>query len=171
MADQRRIEVRAIYDDLVALDFDFKWTALKDIQLVNTTDNSLFSMRVAPDISPQGNGTLMDSDARMGAKATHGKDSDWCAFFGRRRGPAGEVTEGIAMFNYPRNPWKECLWVMRDYGFASPSPFAFQKTPLRIEADETIGLHYHVLLFTGTPRDAAVFEVFKAWVQREDTEQ
>ncbi len=162
MTDQRKFTVTVVDAKLRFLDAEIAWTAVEDVT-VQKTNHSLFSVRAAADIIPWAGGTLVNSEGQSGEKATFGKPAAWCTYFGKRQGAAGEVVEGIALMHHPGNPWKNCPWFTRDYGFISPSPFNFIKEPWHLAAGKSVRLRYRVVLYAGDPQQAGLAEICRQW--------
>lgn len=162
MRDQRSIRVTLPGPLLRFVDWDITWTAVEDVK-IEKTNHSLFSIRGATDIVPTGRGVLVNAEGERGEKGTYGKRSAWCAFEGRRRGPEGEVQEGIALFDHPGNPWTPCPWFTRDYGFLSPTPFYFRDEPWKIGAGDSVRLRYRLVLFAGGGALAGMSERYREW--------
>jgi len=162
MADQRRFTVTVVDAKLRFLDAEIAWTAVEDVT-VEKTNHSLFSVRAAADIIPWAGGTLVNSAGQSGEKATFGKPAAWCTYFGKRQGVAGEVVEGIALMYHPGNPWENCPWFTRDYGFISPSPFNFVDKPWRLAAGKSVQLRYRVVLYAGDPKQAGLADIYRQW--------
>ncbi len=148
MTDQRKFLIRVINPGLRTIDVDIQWTAVQPVT-IEKTNHSLFSLRAAPDITPWGG---------------FGRPAAWCTFYGKRPGIPGAL-EGIALMNHGRNPWKDCPWFTRDYGFISPSGLNFQDKPWKLEAGQSVRLAYRVVLYAGTPGDASLQELWQAWVE------
>ena len=123
-----------------------------------------FAIRSAIDITPWGGGHLVSSEGGVGEQATFGKPARWCCFFGQRRQTAGEAVEGIALFDHPRNPWRDCPWFTRDYGFMSPMPFQWITAPWRLPAGQSVRLRYCVILHAGDPSEADLAGLYQRWV-------
>lgn len=164
MTDDRRFNIVVADVNLRIVDIDITWTAVQDVT-VNKTNHSLLAVRAAADITSKAGGNLSNSNGQQGEKETFGRSANWCTFYGKRQGVPGDVVEGIALMNDPANPWKDCPWFTRDYGFMSPSPFNFMDQPWKLAAGQSVKLSYYVLLYVGTPRDGDVQEVYKAWTQ------
>ncbi len=162
MRDQRKITVTVPSPRLRFVDWEIKWIAAEDVT-VTRPNHSLFSIRAAVDITPWGGGTLINSAGQSGEKATFGKPAAWCGYHGPRQGHAGEVVEGIAILDHPKNPWSPCPWFTRDYGFISPTPMNFIKEPWQLPAGESVTLRYRVVLHAGDPQEAGLDEIHKAW--------
>ena len=162
MTDDRRFTVSVPSERLRLIDAAIKLTAVEDITVIKT-NHSLFSIRAAADIAPVGGGTLLNSEGDSGEKATFGKPADWCTYFGARKAVPGEVVEGIALMNHPDNPFQDCPWFTRDYGFISPTPFNFIEEPWRLPAGESVELKYRVVMYGGTAEEAGLKEIFKVW--------
>lgn len=163
MSDERKIRVEVLDEERTFIDVEIKWTAVQDVT-IEKTNHSLFSVRAAPDITPLGGGTLMNSRGQESEKGTFGQSAGWCTFYGKRAGVPGDVVEGIALFNDPRSPWGDCPWFTRDYGFMSPTPFYWIESPWKLAAGKSVDLRYRVVLYAGLPRDALLEELYKAWV-------
>ena len=160
--DQRKITVTVAGPRLRFIDWELKWTAVEEIT-VTRTNHSLFSIRAAGDVSPLGGGTLINSEGQSGEKATFGKPAAWCGYHGRRQNVPGNVVEGIAIFDHPKNPWAPTPWFTRDYGFISPTPFNFITKPWQLPAGESVLLRYRVVLHAGDHKDAALAGIYKSW--------
>jgi len=163
MTDQRKLTVRVVDQQRTFLDAEIRWTAAQDVT-IQRTNHSLFSIRAAFDIVPLSGGTLLNSEGQKGEKETFGKPAGWCTYYGKRRGIAGDVVEGIALFNHPANPWKPCPWFTRDYGFISPTPLNFMDKPWQLPAGKSVELRYRVVLYAGTPDQAMLADLYKAWI-------
>jgi hypothetical protein len=159
MSDQRRITVRIPSERLRFIDWEIEWLAREDVT-IQKTNHSLFSIRAALDITPNGGGNLVNAGGETGEKGTFGKKSAWCGFFGRR----GGVVEGIAIFDHPRNPWSPCPWFTRDYGFISPTPFYFIENPWQLAAGKSVKLRYRVVLHAGDPKEAGLSRLYQEWI-------
>jgi hypothetical protein len=160
--DERRIVVTVAGPRLRFVDFTIQWIAVEDLT-VTRTNHSLFAIRAAVDVTPWGGGTLINADGQSGEKATFGKPSAWCGYHGRRHNLPGNVVEGIAILDHPKNPWAPCPWFTRDYGFISPTPFYFIEEPWRLAAGKSVTLRYRVVLHAGDHKDAGLDAIHKAW--------
>jgi len=163
MTDRRRLTVTVASPRLRFLDAEITWTAVEDVT-VQKTNHSLFSVRAAADVIPWAGGTLVNSAGLSGEKATFGKPAAWCTCFGKRQGFPGDVVEGIALLDHPKNPWAPTPWFTRDYGFISPSPFNFIAKPWQLAAGQSVELRYRVVLYAGTPEEIGLGGIYKAWV-------
>jgi hypothetical protein len=164
MADERKILVNVLDEKLILIDFEIRWIAVEDVT-VQKTNHSLFAVRAAADLAPTFGGNLANSEGDKGEKATFGKPAGWCAFWGKRRGVPGDVVEGIALLDHPSNPWKQCPWFTRDYGFISPSPMNFMNEPWRLAAGKSVVLRYRVAIFAGDPTQARLPELYRTWIE------
>lgn len=159
MRDKRRIVVTAAEPGLVTLDWDIRWTAEEDVAIPKT-NHSLFSIRAAHDLTPAGGGRLLNAAGKEGEKATFGEAAPWVGFHGER---AGGVVEGVCLLDHPGNPWGLSPWFTRDYGFASPTPLYFRDGPWKLAAGKSVRLRYRVVGHVGTPEEAGVSALWKAW--------
>jgi hypothetical protein len=160
--DERTMRVTIVNARLRLIDWDVTWTAVTDLT-VEKTNHSLFAIRAAADLTPLGGGTLLNADGATGEKATFGKASRWCAYFGRRAKLAADMVEGIALFDHPKNPWSPCPWFTRDYGFISPTPLNFIEKPWTLPAGQSVSLRYRVVLFGGDPKAAGLEALYNDW--------
>lgn len=163
MTDQRRISVTVPNPDARMISCEIVMTAVEDITVLKT-NHSLFSMRAAIDITPKGGGVLVNAEGDTGEKGTFGKKSGWCSFYGKRAGMP-DVTEGITMFDDPKNPWAPTQWFTRDYGFASPTPFNFLEK-WQLPAGKSATLRYAVVLHKGDPVGAGIGALFQTWARK-----
>ncbi len=162
MNDQRSIVITIAGPTLRFIDIGIEWRAVQDVTIAKT-NHSLFSMRAAGDLTPAGGGRLVNAEGLSGEKATFGKPSAWCDFSGRRAGLPGDIVEGIALFDHPKNPWAPTPWFTRDYGFASPSPLNFQEKSWQLAAGQSVTLKYRVVIHAGDAEAAGLADIYKAW--------
>ena len=159
MTDDRQFVVTVPNAQLRLIDAQITLNAVTDIT-VTKTNHSLFAIRAASDIAPVGGGTLMNAHGDKGEKATFGKPAPWCTYFGQRKGLPAGIVEGIALMHHPGNPWPNCPWFTRDYGFISPTPFNFIAEPWQLPAGESVTVRYRVVMYAGTPNDAGLKKIY-----------
>jgi hypothetical protein len=164
MADTRRFVITVPDPQHRTIDADITWRALHDVT-IQRTNHALFSVRAAVDITPWGGGTLISSEGAVGEAATFGKPARWCCFYGKRGQDAGAPVEGIALFEHPQNPWPDCPWFTRDYGFISPMPFQWLTEPWQLPAGASVRLRYRVVLHAGDPVEAGLEGLYATWVR------
>jgi len=155
--DTRRITISAPSADLRFLDFELEMHMLTDV-IIQKTNHSLFSVRMMPDLSAKEGGTLVNARGDVGEKATFGVATPWCAFHGTRDG----VTEGVAFFQSPTNPWYPSPWFTRDYGFMSPTPMYWPENDkdTRFAKGDSLILRYRVVVHGGTTDEAKTAALF-----------
>lgn len=163
MRDKRKMTIHVPHERLRLLDWQIEWQAVEDV-VIQKTNHSLFSMRAALEISPKGGGTLVNAAGDTGEKGTFGRQSAWCGFHGRRA--PGLAVEGIAIFDHPANPSGLAPWFTRDYGFASPTPMYFVERQWELAAGKSVTLRYRVVLHAGTPQEANLDALHRAWVAK-----
>jgi len=161
MADQRKFKITIASPRLRWIDAEIVWKAVQDVTIPKT-NHALFSLRAAADIIPWAGGTLQNAQGLTGEKDTFGKESEWACYFGKRAG-SGDVVEGIALLDHPKNPWTPCKWFTRDYGFISPMPFNFIDKPWELPAGQAVTLRYRVVLFAGDAQEAEIAKIYKDW--------
>ncbi len=164
MTDTRTFAIHCVSDALRWIDAEIQWTAVEDVA-IEKTNHALFSLRAAADLIPWAGGKLENSLGKSGEKETFGRPAAWCTYYNKRMSVAGERVEGVALFDHPFNPWKPCPWFTRDYGFIAPNPFNFSDKPWRLEAGKSVQLRYRVVAYAGTPREADLDGIYKAWVR------
>jgi len=160
--DSRKITITAPTKELYQLDFDITMEMLMDVT-IEKTNHSLFSGRMDPDLSVKNGGVMINAEGALNEKGTFGAASPWIDFYGKR----GAVTEGMAIFQHPSNPWYPSPWFTRDYGFFSPTPMYWpaDDKATRLKKGETLTLRYRVLVHAGdhqTANIAGLFEKYKA---------
>ena len=163
MRDERKIQITIADPRRRFIDWTIQWQAIEDVTVLKT-NHSLFALRAAYDLSPQGGGQLVNAEGDSGEKATFGKPSAWCDFSGRRAG-LPDIVEGIALLDHPANPWAPTPWFTRDYGFISPSPFNFIEKSWQLAAGKSVQLRYRAVIHAGDAKDAAIADVYKEWAQ------
>jgi hypothetical protein len=160
--DTRRYIITAPSATMIQLDAEITMEMLIDVH-IKKTNHSLFSARMAADLSVQNGGTMINAAGETGEKDTFGKNSPWMDYYGKR----GNVTEGLAIMQHPSNPWYPSPWFTRDYGFMSPTPMYWpQKGEETFMAKgTTLVLKYRVLVHSGTTTEANIageFERYKS---------
>jgi len=151
--DHRRITVSNPSKDIFFIDFDVVLEMLTDV-VIQKTNHSLFSVRIAPDLSPEQGGIMVNAEGRTGEKGTFGQSSPWIDCSNSRK----TNKEGIAVFQHPSNEWFPSPWFTRDYGFISPTPFYWPENDIATELQkgETISLRYRVVVHSGDAETAKI---------------
>jgi hypothetical protein len=164
MTDKRTLVVHVESARLRWIDATIAWTAVQDVTVAKT-NHALFAIRAAADLAPLAGGKLENSRAKLGEKATFGQPAAWCTFYNKRAGLPGDVVEGVALMSHPENPWLQCPWFTRDYGFASPNPFFFTEKPWSLAAGKSVLLRFRVVGYCGTPAAADLGGIYKTWLR------
>lgn len=152
MRDFRRVTVTAPDAATRIVDFVIVWVPLEKVH-VTKTNHSLFALRMTPELSVKGGGTMVTSTGETGEKGTFGKRAPWMDYFGTR----GGVTEGASILQHPSNRWYPSPWFTRDYGFFSPTPmYWLEKGSIDLPAGEPISLAYRVVVHAGDTKKANV---------------
>ena len=143
--DLRCFLIHAPDKDLRVIDLSVHLKAVTDVTILRT-NHALFAARMAPELSVTGGGILINAEGKTGENGTFGLASPWCDYSGTRDG----VTEGLAIFQSPANPWFPCRWFTRDYGFFSPTPmYWLDESGLKIAEGQTLTFSYRVLVHSG----------------------
>lgn len=140
------------------IDVNISMEMLMDVHILKT-NHSLFSARMAADLSVKNGGTMVNAEGIKGEKETFGKPSPWIDFYGRR----GEAIEGLAILQHPSNPWYPSPWFTRDYGFISPTPMYWPQSGEEtfLKKSEILQLRYRVLVHSGSAEEAKIGELFE----------
>ena len=160
--DIRKIIITAPSATLHQIDVEITMEMLMDVH-IRKTNHSLFSARMAADLSVKNGGTMINAEGIKGEKDTFGKASPWIDFYGKR----GDAIEGLAILQHPSNPWYPSPWFTRDYGFISPTPMYWPANGEEtfMKKGETLQLNYRVLVHGGSSDDAKIGELFEAYKQ------
>ena len=155
--DKRIFTITAPSANIRQIDIVLTLDMLIDV-LIKKTNHSLFSTRLASDLSVKNGGTMVNAEGDSGEKATFGKNSPWMDYFGKR----GTVVEGIAILQHPENPWYPSPWFTRDYGFISPTPMYWPSNgeSISMKKGEKLVLKYRVLVHGGNTAEAGIAEIF-----------
>lgn len=154
--DRRCFLIHAPDKDTRIIDTTIRLKALVDVTILQT-NHALFSARMVPALSVTAGGTLVNAEGKTAEKGTFGQNSPWCDYFGKRDG----MTEGLAIFQAPTNPWYPCQWFTRDYGFFSPTPMWWLKDGrMEIPKGQTITLTYRVIVHNGDVKAARIEQQF-----------
>lgn len=154
--DQRRIAVAAPDPDTRVIDVEITLEPLVDLR-IEKTNHSLFSARMAPELSVQAGGAMVNAEGLRGEAETFGKPSAWINYAGPRDG----VVEGLAILQHPANRWHPAPWFTRDYGFFSPTPmYWLPGDAVKLPEGEALTLRYRVLVHAGEADIAAHYRQF-----------
>ena len=160
LKDSRKITITAPSKDLRLIDFDITIETLTDV-VVLKNNHSLFSVRVAADISVINGGVMINAEGNRSEAETFGKPSAWIDYYGKR----GDTVEGIAIMQHPSNAGFPFPWFTRDYGFFSPTPFYWppNDTDFSFRKGEKVTLRYRVVVHAGDHQTAAIAEQFEKY--------
>jgi hypothetical protein len=157
--DQRDYYIMAPTPTLRIIDVNVVLTAMTDIK-IEKTNHALFAARMAPELAVKSNGVLINSVGALAEKGTFGIKSAWCDYSGSRFG----ISEGLAIFDSPKNPWYPCTWFTRDYGFFSPTPMEWlDQDGYRLAKGKKLSLQYRVIVHAGNHLQADIAALFDAW--------
>lgn len=158
--DSRKIVITSPSATIRQIDVEITMEMLTDVH-IRKTNHSLFSARMAADLSVKNGGTMVNAEGANGEKDTFGKSSPWIDYYGKR----GEAVEGLAILQHPSNPWYPSPWFTRDYGFISPTPMFWPENGEEtfMKKGETLLLRYRVLVHGGGTTDAKIGELFELY--------
>ena len=154
--DNRKITITTPSVTVRQIDFEINMEMLMDVHIAKT-NHSLFSVRMAADLSVKNGGTMINAEGVRGEKGTFGKPSPWIDYSGKR----GEFTEGLTVLQHPSNPGYPSPWFTRDYGFISPTPMYWPENGVEtlFKKGETLRLRYRVLVHGGNAEEAKIGEL------------
>jgi hypothetical protein len=158
--DRRRFIITSPSDSVRQIDAKIEMEMLTDVT-IKKTNHSLFSVRMAADLSVLNGGTMVNAEGLKSEKPTFGQRSPWMDFFGRR----GNSYEGIAILQHPSNPWYPSPWFTRDYGFMSPTPMYWPENDKDtfMKKGTILTLRYRVLVHSGDHKEAKIAEAFEIY--------
>lgn len=161
--DIRTITISARSAGLYVIDFDIVMEMLEDVT-ISRTNHSLFSGRMAADLTVTNGGTMINAEGKTGEHGTFGEPSPWISYYGTRFGK----TEGMTIMQHPSNKWYPAPWFTRDYGFFSPTPLYWPEDPEKgtfLEKGERVSLRYRVLVHSGNHYEADVAGEFERYAR------
>ena len=155
--DKRTITIGSPTPELYVIDFDIEMEMLIDVT-IQKTNHSLFSARIAEDLTVKQGGHMLNSAGDEGEKATFGTPSPWMDYYGYRK----TGFEGIAILQHPSSRWYPSRWFTRDYGFMSPTPMWWPENDkdIQLPKGEKVSLRYRVLVHASTTEGAGVAGLF-----------
>jgi hypothetical protein len=158
--DTRTVIITAPSATVSQIDVEIRMEMLIDVT-IRKTNHSLFSARMAADLSVKNGGTLINAEGIKSEKDTFGKNSPWIDFYGKR----GDTTEGLAILQHPSNPWYPSPWFTRDYGFISPTPMYWPENGSEtvMKKGTVLNLRYRVLVHAGDHNQAKIAEAFEKY--------
>ncbi len=158
--DTRKILITSPSATVSQIDVEIVMEMLIDVT-IKKTNHSLFSARMAADLSVKNGGTMINAEGLKSEKDTFGKNSPWIDFYGKR----GEAIEGLAIFQHPSNPWYPSPWFTRDYGFMSPTPMYWPVNDKEtvMKKGTVLTLRYRVLVHSGDHNQAKIAEAFEKY--------
>jgi len=160
--DSRIITITAPSEKLYQIDIEIRMEMLLDVTILKT-NHSLFSARMSADLSVKNGGILINEEGQKGEKDTFGKKSRWMDFYGKR----GGLTEGLAIFQHPSNPWFPAPWFTRDYGFMSPTPMYWPENGNEtfLKKGTSLILRYRVLVHEGDHIEARIAGEYEKYIR------
>lgn len=169
MRDTRTVTITAPSPTIRILDFEFELEILENVS-IGPTGHSFFSVRMTPELAvgcerlgpeqaPLGTGTIVNSDGGIDEEGTAYERAVWCAYYGQHHGE----TEGVAIVQSLRNPLSPARWFNRDYGFMSPSQFAWDE--VSAAAGSTYTFRYRTIVFAGDHEEAGIAALAEAFEQ------
>jgi len=155
--DIRKIIITAPDANTRQIDIEIRMEMLTDVTIMKT-NHSLFSVRMAADLSVLNGGTMINAEGLENEKATFGKPSPWIDYYGKR----GNLVEGLALLQHPSNPWFPSPWFTRDYGFMSPTPMYWPENGINtiLKKGTIINLRYRVIVHSGDYKEAKIANEF-----------
>jgi len=158
--DIRRFIITSPSPNIRLIEVEITMEMLVEVE-IKKTNHSLFSARMASDLSVKNGGTLVNAEGASGEKDTFGKNSPWMDYSGKR----GDFTEGMAILQHPANPWYPSPWFTRDYGFFSPTPIYWPAngTENMLKKGEKLFLRYLVVVHGGDAAEAKIAEQFEIY--------
>jgi hypothetical protein len=158
--DTRKFTITAPSADKTQIDVEITMETLIDVH-IRKTNHSLFSIRMAADLSVKNGGTMINAEGASGEKDTFGKNSPWMDYSGKR----GASVEGIALMQHPSNPWYPSQWFTRDYGFMSPTPMNWPVNGEEtfLQKGSVLNLRYRVLVHSGDSKEANIVGEFERY--------
>jgi hypothetical protein len=158
--DTRKFIITSPSASVTQIDVEITMEMMMDVH-IKKTNHSLFSARMAADLSVKNGGTMINAEGVQSEKGTFGKASPWIDYYGKR----GEIIEGLTIMQHPSNPWYPSPWFTRDYGFMSPTPMYWPEN-----GEETfmgkgtiLLLRYRVLVHARNHLDAKIAEAFEKY--------
>ena len=167
LLDHREIRLFAPSDSLRVIDFHITLMALNEIRIAKT-NHSLFSARMKSDLSVAQGGILVNAEGLFSEKGTFAASSPWCDYYGR----SFDVTEGLAIFDCPQNPWYPSKWFTRDYGFFSPTPmYWLDDSGFKLKKDSDLHMQYRVIVHAGSTEATNIKKLFAEWTEMKPMEE
>lgn len=159
--DTRKYIITAPSAGKTFIDVEITMHTLMDVR-IKKTNHSLFSARLAADISVTNGGTMINAEGDMNEKDTFGKRSPWIDFSGSR----GNNVEGLAILQHPSNPWFPAPWFTRDYGFISPTPMYWPENGEEtfLKDGSKLVLKYRVIVHSGDHKPADIAGEYKKYI-------
>ena len=159
--DTRKYIITAPSAGKTFIDVEITMHTLMDVR-IKKTNHSLFSARMAADISVTNGGTMINAEGDMNEKDTFGKRSPWIVFSGSR----GNNVEGLAILQHPSNPWFPAPWFTRDYGFISPTPMYWPENGEEtfLKDGSKLVLKYRVIVHSGDHKQADIAGEYKKYI-------
>ena len=160
--DTRKFIITAPSATLRQIDVEINMEPLMEVH-IKKTNHSLFSARMAADLSVKNGGTMINAEGATGEKETFGKSSAWIDYYGKR----GDMIEGLAILQHPANPWFPSPWFTRDYGFISPTPMYWPQNNEEtfMKKGDNLVLRYRVLVHGGEHQEANIARAFEEYKQ------
>jgi hypothetical protein len=155
--DIRKIIITSPDANTRQIDIEIRMEMLTDVT-IQKTNHSLFSVRMAADLSVLNGGTMINAEGLENEEKTFGRPSARIDYYGKR----GNAVEGMALMQHPSNPWFPSPWFTRDYGFMSPTPMFWPENGINayLKKGTVLDLRYRVIVHSGDFKEAKIAEEF-----------
>ncbi len=123
--EERTITLWGTSDTARMIDFDMLFKATEgDVKFGDTKEGGLIALRVAETMNEKQKeerpgGVITNAYGATGMKDCWGKPAPWCDY----SGPAGGITVGLTIMDFPANPFYPIRYHVRDYGLFGANPF------------------------------------------------
>jgi len=160
--DLRKYIITSPSPSSILIDVEISIVTLMDVHILKT-NHSLFSARIAADLSVENGGVMINAEGIKGEKETFGKPSAWIDCYNRRN----NAVEGLAILQHPSNPCYPSPWFTRDYGFISPTPLYWPEngSETSLASGTRLLLRYRVIIHAGDHIQANIAGSFSEYVK------
>ena len=166
--EKRTISVSKPSKTTLELDFTCALVAAEDITFGDTKEGGLIALRVAETMNEKQKeerpgGVITNAYGATGMKDCWGKPAPWCDY----SGPAGGITVGITIMDFPKNPFYPIRYHVRDYGLFGANPFGLSNFIAKgedgsriLKQGESWRLRFRVYVHAGDVKSGHVKEAY-----------
>ena len=150
------------------IDYEIVVKALDPLTFADTKEGT-FGIRLAPSMTEDKGGRMVNAQGAATEKNVWGKRSEWVDCYG----PVEGQTVGVAVFDHPANPRHPTYWHARAYGLLAANIFGVrdftgdktQNGSMKVAAGKSIRFRFRVVVHPGDAQAAKIAALYREYAK------